>query len=73
MHEADRLAREIPEVRASSGLWSPETGIIDSHGVMLSLLGELEDAGGQLVLRSPVVAGNRKTTGIVSTWEATIR
>lgn len=57
VHEADRLAREIPEVRASSGLWSPETGIIDSHGVMLSLLGELEDAGGQLVLRSPVVAG----------------
>ncbi|QTN40081.1 NAD(P)/FAD-dependent oxidoreductase [Marinobacter salsuginis] len=56
VHEADRLAREIPEVRASSGLWSPETGIIDSHGLMLSLLGELEDAGGQLVLRSPVVA-----------------
>jgi L-2-hydroxyglutarate oxidase LhgO len=50
------VAREIPEIRASSGLWSPETGIVDSHGLMLSLLGELQDAGGQLVLRSPVVA-----------------
>lgn len=56
LHDADRVAREIPEIRASSGLWSPETGIVDSHGLMLSLLGELEDAGGQLVLRSPVVS-----------------
>jgi L-2-hydroxyglutarate oxidase LhgO len=56
LHDADRVAREIPEICASSGLWSPETGIVDSHGLMLSLLGELEDAGGQLVLRSPVVA-----------------
>ena len=56
LHDADRMAREIPEIRASSGLWSPETGIVDSHGLMLSLLGELQDAGGQLVLRSPLVA-----------------
>ncbi|TYC57944.1 NAD(P)/FAD-dependent oxidoreductase [Marinobacter sp. BW6] len=56
LHDADRITREIPEIRASSGLWSPETGIVDSHGLMLSLLGELEDAGGQLALRSPLVA-----------------
>ncbi|WP_417566600.1 NAD(P)/FAD-dependent oxidoreductase [Marinobacter sp.] len=55
MHDAGALSRQIPEINACSGLWSPETGIIDSHGLMLSLLGELEDAGGQLVLRSPVV------------------
>jgi len=54
--DAAGVAREMPEIRASSGLWSSETGIVDSHGLMLSLLGELEDAGGQLVLRSPVVA-----------------
>ena len=56
LHDASRITREMPEIRASSGLWSPETGIIDSHGLMLSMLGELEDAGGQLVLRSPVEA-----------------
>ncbi|MBU2954561.1 NAD(P)/FAD-dependent oxidoreductase [Marinobacter sp. F3R08] len=56
LYEGRRIAPEIPEIRASSALWSPETGIIDSHGLMLSLLGELQDAGGELVLRSPVVA-----------------
>ncbi|PSF08098.1 FAD-dependent oxidoreductase [Marinobacter halophilus] len=49
------LAGQIPDINASAGLWSAETGIINSHGLMLSLLGELEDAGGQLVLNSPVV------------------
>ena len=51
-----RVARDVPDIRAAMGLWSPETGIIDSHGLMRSLLGELQDAGGQLVLRSPVMA-----------------
>lgn len=56
LYDAGRVARAVPEIRVSSALWSPETGIVDSHGLMLSLLGELQDAGGQLVLRSPVVA-----------------
>lgn len=55
IHDADAIIRQIPGINAFSGLWSPETGIIDTHGLMLSLLGELEDAGGQLALRSPVV------------------
>lgn len=48
------IASQLPEVSASAGLWSPETGILDTHGLMLALLGELEDAGGSLALRSPV-------------------
>lgn len=55
-HDRGAIKRHVPQITACSGLWSPETGIIDSHGLMLSLLGELEDAGSQLVLRSPVVA-----------------
>ncbi|MBC7184122.1 MAG: NAD(P)/FAD-dependent oxidoreductase, partial [Marinobacter sp.] len=55
-HDGNAIKRQVPQVTACSGLWSPETGIIDSHGLMLSLLGELEDAGGQLALRSPVVS-----------------
>ncbi|MDO6823206.1 NAD(P)/FAD-dependent oxidoreductase [Marinobacter sp. 1_MG-2023] len=48
------VARQLPGVRVTAGLWSPETGILDTHGLMLALLGELEDAGGSLALHSPV-------------------
>lgn len=53
--DSKTLARQLPGVQARAGLWSPDTGILDSHGLMLALLGELEDAGGVLVRRSPVV------------------
>ncbi|MCP4047008.1 MAG: NAD(P)/FAD-dependent oxidoreductase [Gammaproteobacteria bacterium] len=43
-----------PEVQGLAALWSPSTGIVDSHALMLSLLGDLENAAGTLVLRSPV-------------------
>ena len=43
-----------PEVRGIAALWSPSTGIVDSHGLMLSLLGEFENAAGTLVCKSPV-------------------
>jgi L-2-hydroxyglutarate oxidase LhgO len=33
---------------------SPSTGIIDSHALMLSMQGDLENAGGMVALKSPV-------------------
>ena len=45
-----------PALAASAALWSPSTGIIDSHGLMLALQGDLERCGGALALRSPVVS-----------------
>jgi L-2-hydroxyglutarate oxidase LhgO len=45
-----------PELHAVAALLSPSTGIIDSHALMLALLGDIEGAGGVLVLRSPVRA-----------------
>jgi len=51
---AAELRQLEPEVRGTAALWSPSTGIIDSHGLMLALLGDLETAGGTLVTRSPV-------------------
>ena len=45
-----------PALSASAALWSPSTGIVDSHGLMLALQGDLERCGGALALRSPVVA-----------------
>ena len=43
-----------PELHCTQALWSPSTGIVDSHALMLALQGDLERAGGQLALQSPV-------------------
>ncbi|KAI1079517.1 FAD dependent oxidoreductase [Whalleya microplaca] len=49
-------ARLEPEVRADAGvLESPETGIVDSHGLMTALQGLFEEAGGAVAVRSRVV------------------
>jgi L-2-hydroxyglutarate oxidase LhgO len=45
-----------PELNAVAALHSPSTGIIDSHGLMLALQGDMESAGGALALLSPVQA-----------------
>jgi L-2-hydroxyglutarate oxidase LhgO len=42
-----------PHLNASAALWSHETGVFDSHGYMLALLGEIEDRGGVLALNTP--------------------
>jgi len=45
-----------PALRCEAALLSPSTGIVDSHGLMLALLGDLERAGGAVALCSPVEA-----------------
>jgi L-2-hydroxyglutarate oxidase LhgO len=45
-----------PELNAVAALHSPSTGIVDSHGVMLAMLGDLEAHGGALALLSPVMS-----------------
>ena len=52
--EGDAARGLEPELSAVAALLSPSTGIVDSHGLMLALLGDLEAAGGALALRSPV-------------------
>jgi L-2-hydroxyglutarate oxidase LhgO len=53
-----------PAVQATAGLFSPSTGIIDSHGLMLSYLGDAESAGACLVINSPVTGGRVTGDGI---------
>jgi L-2-hydroxyglutarate oxidase LhgO len=43
-----------PALRCVAALHSPSTGIIDSHGLMLALLADVEAAGGVLALNSPM-------------------
>ncbi|MGB0507261.1 MAG: NAD(P)/FAD-dependent oxidoreductase [Pikeienuella sp.] len=45
-----------PALQCLGALWSPSTGIVDTHGLMLSLLGEAEEAGAMLALNAPVDA-----------------
>ena len=42
------------ELSCVGALWSPETGIIDSHAFMRALWGELEDRGGMIAFQTPV-------------------
>ncbi len=45
-----------PALECVAALHSPSTGIVDSHGLMLSLQGDLENAGGMVVFNSPLAA-----------------
>jgi L-2-hydroxyglutarate oxidase LhgO len=53
LDEAQAKALE-PALRCIAALHSPSTGIVDSHGFMLALQGDLERAGGMVALGSPV-------------------
>jgi L-2-hydroxyglutarate oxidase LhgO len=43
-----------PQLVCEAAVYSPSTGIVDSHGLMLALQGDVENAGGMVVLNSPL-------------------
>lgn len=61
--DANQVRAIEPQVRALAALVSPETGILDSHGYMLALLGDLESHGGALALDTPVRGGEIRRGG----------
>ncbi|MDA0240825.1 MAG: NAD(P)/FAD-dependent oxidoreductase [Proteobacteria bacterium] len=61
---ANSVSALEPDIRATAALLSPSTGIIDSHGYMLSLQGEAEEAGTMIAFGSPVVGGQVEASGI---------
>jgi L-2-hydroxyglutarate oxidase LhgO len=65
---AQALALE-PELDCVAALWSPASGIVDSHGLMTSLLGDAEAAGALLAVTSGVVGATREGDG----WRVTVR
>lgn len=59
VHDLEWLDRDgvralEPALAASAAVRSPSTGIVDTHGLMLALQGDLEHAGGAVALASPV-------------------
>jgi L-2-hydroxyglutarate oxidase LhgO len=62
---ASEVSRLEPAVRAVAGLWSETTGIVDSHGLMLALLGDAQAAGAMLVTRTPLLRAAVRPDGFV--------
>jgi L-2-hydroxyglutarate oxidase LhgO len=54
---ADEVRDMEPALETLGALFSPSSGIVDPHDLMLAYLGDLEDKGGSLVLESPVLSG----------------
>jgi L-2-hydroxyglutarate oxidase LhgO len=52
-----------PQLACLSALHSRETGIVDSHGLMLALLGDLESDGGALACATPFDRAERRGPG----------
>lgn len=54
---AAQLTNLEPNLRASCGLRSGTTGIVDSHALMLAYLGDAEANGATVSFRTPIVEG----------------
>jgi L-2-hydroxyglutarate oxidase LhgO len=65
MLSAEQARAMEPALSCVAALHSPSTGIVDSHGLMLSLQGDFENAGGIVALNSPVDSAACGAEGIV--------
>lgn len=53
-----------PELHCVAALWSPSTGIFDTHAYMLSLQGDAEAHGTMIAFLSPVTGGRAVADGL---------
>ena len=58
-----------PQLACVAAVQSPSTGIVDSHALMLALLGDLENAGGLLALNSGL---NRAYPSVIGSESAMV-
>jgi L-2-hydroxyglutarate oxidase LhgO len=58
------IAELEPAVRAVRGLFSPSSGIVDSHGFMAALARDAREAGARVVFAAPVLSGVARDDGI---------
>jgi len=54
-----------PQLHCVAALYSPSTGIIDSHGLMLAYRGDAEERGAMIALHSPVSGGAVQADGVL--------
>ncbi len=63
--DADTVHAMEPNVVCHGALMSPSTGLVDSHGLMLSYQGDAEAHGAMIAFMSPVERGEVTPDGIV--------
>jgi L-2-hydroxyglutarate oxidase LhgO len=61
--DAREVAALEPELRTVGAILSTQTGIVDSHGLMVALQGEIEDHGGAIAFRCPFGRATRHGAG----------
>ncbi|MDM0073965.1 NAD(P)/FAD-dependent oxidoreductase [Variovorax sp. J2P1-59] len=61
----DQARAMEPQLECHAALHSPSTGIVDSHALMLSLQGDLENAGGVVALMSNVQGAECSSGAVV--------
>src|SRR3954454_15573083 len=54
-----------PALRCTGALWSPTTGVVDSHGLMLAYLADAEARGALLALQAPLERAEVTGEGIL--------
>lgn len=64
VHDLQALSRSQalalePALTVHTALWSPSSGIIDSHGLMTALLGDAQNAGALFAVASPLIGAQR--------------
>ena len=59
----DETRRRAPGVEAVASLWSPESGIVDSEGLMLAFLAEAQDKGALVQFNAEVTGVERREGG----------
>jgi len=60
-----RQAQEMePALQCVAALLSPSTGIVDSHGLMLAMQGDIENAGGMVVCHARVESAQVVADGV---------
>jgi L-2-hydroxyglutarate oxidase LhgO len=63
--DTNDVRRREPALAAEAALWSPQTGIVDSHALMLSLQADAEAQGAQIVLNSRALHATPEARGFV--------
>jgi L-2-hydroxyglutarate oxidase LhgO len=53
-----------PQVHCTAALMSPSTGILDSHGLMYSLAGDIEQAGGLIALNTQFLGARTRSDAV---------
>ena len=69
VHDLERLdgaalRRLEPAVHGAAALWSPSTGILDVHALMLAYRADLEAAGGTVVTSAECLAGTAEAAAL---------